>query len=129
MNDLHIQTQTTTWTTQDQERARRLRGALTEASLRNENVLYARTRGVSQNNGSFGFRPGYRDGASGETVLSRFANGTPAPVHLLDGLPESWILHRDHDGHVSAIRQGIVSGFIRDGRFYTRDEAITASAH
>lgn len=129
MNDLHLQTQTQTGTTQDQERVSRLRGALTQASLRNENVLYARTRGVSQNNGSFGFRPGYRDGASGEAILSRFANGTPAPVHLLDGLPESWILERDHDGHVTATRRGIVAGFILDGRFYTREEAIRATAH
>lgn len=129
MNDLQLQTQTQTGTTPDQDRARRLHGALTEASLRNGNVLYARTRGVSRNNGSFGFRPGYLNGASGEAVLSRFANGTPAPVHLLDGLPESWILDRDHEGHVIATRQGIVSGFIRDGRFYTREEAITATAH
>ncbi|RKT46147.1 hypothetical protein [Thiocapsa rosea] len=129
MNDLHLQTQTQTATTQDQERARRLRGALTQASLRNENVLYARTRGISRNNGSFGFRPGYRNGATGEAVLSRFANGTPAPVHLLDGLPESWVLERDHEGHVTATRQGIVSGFILDGRFYTREEAIRATAH
>ncbi|HSO82645.1 hypothetical protein [Thiocapsa sp.] len=129
MNDLQLQTQTQTGTTQDQELARRLRGALTEASLRNENVLYARTRGVSQNNGLFGFRPGYLNDASGEAVLSRFANGTPAPVHLLDGLPESWVLDRDHEGHVISTRQGIVSGFIRDGRFYTLEEAITATAH
>jgi hypothetical protein len=129
MNDLQLQTQTQTGTTQDQERARRLHGALTQASLRNENVLYARTRGVSQNNGSFGFRPGYFDGATGEAVLSRFADGTPAPVHLLDGLPDSWILDRDPEGHVTATRQGIVSGFSLDGRFYTRAEAITATAH
>ncbi|NCC29711.1 MAG: hypothetical protein EOM22_16610 [Gammaproteobacteria bacterium] len=129
MNDLQPQTRTQLGTTRDQERARRLHGALTQASLRNENVLYARTGGVSRNNGSFGFRPGYLDGASGEAVLSRFADGTPAPVHLLDGLPDSWVLHRDHDGHVTATRPGIVSGFIRDGRFYTREEAITATAH
>ncbi|EGV16789.1 hypothetical protein [Thiocapsa marina] len=129
MNDLRLQTQTPQGTTRDQERARRLRGVLTEASIRNENVLYACTRGISQNNGSFGFRPAYLDGASGEAVLSRFANGTPAPVHLLDGLPESWILDRDHEGHVTATRPGIISGFIRDERFYTREEAIAATAH
>jgi hypothetical protein len=129
MNDLQLQTQMQLGTTQDQERTRRLRGALTEASLRNENVLYARTRGISQNNGSFGFRPAYLNGESGEAVLSRFADGTPAPVHLLDGLPDSWILRRDREGHVTETRKGIVSGFIRDGRFYTREEAMTATSH
>jgi hypothetical protein len=129
MNDRQLQTQSERGTKQDQERARRLRGVLTEASLQNENVLYASTRGISQNNGSFGFRPAYLDGGSGEAVLSCFSNGTPAPVHLLDGLPESWILGRDHAGHVTATRPGIISGFIRDGRFYTREEAITATAH
>jgi hypothetical protein len=114
---------------QEQERARRLRGALTQLSLRDENRLFEHTRGVSHHNDRLGFRPGYRNGATGEQVLSRFADGSPAPVHLLDGLPEAWIAARDSHGHVTRTCPGLVSGFIRDGRFYTREEAIRAAAH
>lgn len=127
MNDRQPQTQTAIEQTLDQERLRRLRGVLTETSIQNENVLYARTRGVSQNNGPDGFRPGYLNLANGETLPSRFANGAPAPVHLLEGLPESWILERDSDGRVASTHPGIIAGFILDGRFYTRDEAIQAT--
>lgn len=115
--------------TQDQARARRLRGTLTQMSLRNENLLYANTRGISQNNRSSGFRPGYLNRANGELALSRFSDGSPAPIHVLDGLPETWIAARDKDGRVTAVSPEVVSGFIRDGLFYTRDEAIKAAAH
>jgi hypothetical protein len=115
---------------QDQrERAERLRGVLTETSLRDENILYANTRGISQRNRSGGFCPGYLNRASGECVLSRFSDGCPAPVHVLDGLPESWVIRRDADGRVVEASPELVSGFIRDGVFYTRDEAIRAVAH
>jgi hypothetical protein len=114
---------------QDQARVRRFRGVLTQMSLRDENVLYANTRGLSQNNRSYGFLPGYLNRANGECVLSRFQDGRPAPVHVLDGLPQSWIVSRDVNGHVTQAHPEVVSGFIRDGVFYTRDEAIRASAH
>nr|WP_043755545.1 hypothetical protein [Imhoffiella purpurea] len=113
----------------DRERARRMRGVLTQMSLRDENRLYAKTRGISQNNRASGFRPGYLNSKTGEHVLSRFSDGTPAPVHVLDGLPQSWIGTRDSDGRVVAACAEIVSGFVRDGAFFTREEAIRASAH
>lgn len=113
----------------EQERARRWRGVLTELALRDENLLYAETRGVSQNNCSLGFRPGYLNRATGETAPSCFADGRPAPIHVLDGLPDTWVLRRDERGQVAAARPEVVSGFIRDGLFYTRDEAIRAAAH
>ncbi len=127
MNDRQQQTQMAIEQTPDQERVRRLRGALTETSLQNENVLYAQTRGISENNGLCGFRPGYLNLASGEVLPSCFASGAPAPVHLLEGLPESWVLERDSDGRVVSTRPGIIAGFILDGRFYTREEAIKAA--
>lgn len=114
---------------QEQQRTHRLRSALTELSLRAENRLFEQTRGVSQHNNGLGFKPGYRNGATGEHALSCFADGSPAPVHLLDGLPEAWIAERDSDGHVTRTCPDLVSGFIRDGHFYTRDEVIKATAH
>lgn len=113
----------------EQERTRRLRGALSELALRDENALYAKTHGLSQNNREQGFRPGYLNCRSGESAPSCFSNGDPAPIHVLDGLPPSWIMARDLAGHVTQTVPGIISGFIRNERFYTRDEAIKATAH
>lgn len=114
---------------QDQEQARKRRGVLTQLSLRDENVLFDSTRGVSRNNRSAGFIPAYLNSATGERVPSRFADGRLAPVHLLDGLPEAWIAERDGDGHVTRTCPGIVSGFLYDGRFLTRDEAARVAPH
>jgi hypothetical protein len=112
-----------------QERLRRLHGILTQRALRDENRLYEETRGVSRHNAHLGFVPAYRNDATGEQVVSRYANGSPAPIHLLDGLPDAWIAERDAEGHVVRTCPGLVSGFIRDGRFYTREEAMYAAAH
>lgn len=119
----------TTARSQDQDRSRRLHGALTELSFRDENVLYAQTQGVSRNNGRLGFVPAFRDDSTGDLVRSRFGDGSPAPLHVLDGLPERLVAARDANGHVTRTRPGLVSGFIRDGRFYTREEAARATAH
>ena len=113
----------------EQEQLRRRRGVLTQLSLRDENVLFEHSRGLSLNNARDGFVPGFRDGTTGELAISRFADGSPAPLHVLDGLPEHWVSIRDDAGHVLATRPGLVSGFIRDGRFYTREEAARAAAH
>ncbi len=114
---------------QDQDRARRLQGVLTQLSLRDENVLFETTRGVSRNNRASGFTPGYLNTCSGERVPSRFADGSLAPVHVLDGLPESWIAERNPDGRVTRTRPGIIAGFLRDGRFFTREQAARLAAH
>ncbi|NEV60960.1 hypothetical protein [Thiorhodococcus minor] len=124
-----IQEQPISHDQQDRERARRMRGVLSEMSLRDENLLYANTEGVSQNNKSLGFRPGYLNSRNGECALSRFSDGRLAPVHVLDGLPDQWIRTRDSKGKVAELEPGVISGFIRDGRFYTREEAMRAAAH
>ncbi|GAB0149005.1 dihydroorotase [Marichromatium sp. AB32] len=99
---------------------------LTALSLHDENVRFATTRGVSEHNRTANFVPGYLDSTSGEWVLSRFRDGSPAPVHVLDGLPPTWVARRDAAGNVVQTRPGIVSGFVRDGLFYTREEAMLA---
>jgi hypothetical protein len=69
------------------------------------------------------------DRETGRTELSRFACGSPAPCHLIDGLPEDWVVARDAAGNAVAIKGSVVAGFVRDGRFYTREEAARALAH
>ncbi|QIK39267.1 hypothetical protein GWK36_13910 [Caldichromatium japonicum] len=97
--------------------------------LREENQRYAASLGISQNNACLGFRPAYLNQKSGEWVLSRFRDGTPAPIHILDGLPDAWVRARDALGHVIAVDASVISGFVRDGRFYTREEAARQARH
>lgn len=98
-------------------------GGLCKCELQFQNAAYAGTGGVSRNNRGAGFLPAYQNLLTGEAVLSRFADGSPAPVHVLEGLPGEWVAARDDCGHVRRVCDSIVAGFVRDGVFYTREAA------
>src|SRR5262245_21292407 len=101
--------------------------AMTPQQLALENARYRGTGGVSENC-SAGFSPAFRDTETGVVCLSRFADGRPAPFHVLDGLPNELVISRDwHFGRVSA-KPSVVSGFVHEGRFYTREEAAALAA-
>jgi hypothetical protein len=102
---------------------------LTTQTLKRQNQAFVGTGGVSAGNRSSGFRPAFHDLASGRTALARFADGRPAPMHLLDGLPEEWVVQRDAAGRVSAIKDTVIAGFVRNGLFYTREQAAAATLH
>ena len=51
---------------------------------------------------------------------------TPPRFHVLDGLPNEVVVSRAESGRVTAVKGSLVSGFVRFGRFYTRDEAAAA---
>ncbi len=95
----------------------------TEDDLGRENAVFGGTGGVSAENRQFGFRPAFRDGDTGVVYASLFANGQPAPFHLLDGLPDEMVLQRHPSGRVAAVKESITSGFVCGGRFYTREQA------
>lgn len=97
--------------------------------LRRENLTYAGTGGRSQENGSQGFIPAFYDPETDTVELSRFSNGNLAPIHLIEGLPETWVEERGLDGMIRAIKQCVVSGFVRGGCFYTRQQAAQAIMH
>ncbi len=97
--------------------------------LLNENIAYAGTFGVSQHNGLAGFLPAFHDTETGRIELSRFADGTPSPIHLLDGLPDDWIIHKSAQGHVTAIKRSVVAGFLFNGSFLTREQAARYRVH
>ena len=101
---------------------------LTEQSLEHENLRHRGTAGVSAGNRSLGFQPGFVDRETRAIYLSRFADGRPAPCHVLDGLPRELVLSRRDCGRVAAVKSSLVSGFVRDGRFYTREEAAAQAA-
>jgi len=99
---------------------------MTYDTLRQQNAYYRDTGGVSRNNRGAGFAPAFCDSETGRTELSRFAGGAPAPCHLIDGLPDDWVVARDAAGHTTAVKQTVVVGFVRNGRFYTREQAMRA---
>jgi hypothetical protein len=106
-----------------------MKQAFTAQTLQRENVVFAGTGGVSQANRSSGFVPAFFDTESGRTELARFANGRPAPMHLIEGLPSEWAVARDGAGRILAIKPSVISGFVRDDRFYTREQAAAAVKH
>lgn len=102
------------------------RGLLTARTLREENKNFRGTGGVSAGNRSLGFRPAFKDTASGKVYLSCFADGRPAPIHVLEGLPKA--LMRTHGTSGNKMKNFVVAGFVLENTFYTREEAATAVA-
>ena len=96
---------------------------LTKTLLALETAQYRGTGGVSENNRGLGFQPAFSDRETGTVYLSRFADGRLAPCHLLDGLPADVVLARTEQGRVMRVKASVVSGFVHEARFYTRDEA------
>ena len=95
----------------------------TEARLKRENLAFFGTPGVSHGNRGYGFIPAFCDSVTGRVEISRFQNGEPATIHMIEGLPASWVVERDATSKTTAVRHSIVAGFVRDGRFYTRSQA------
>lgn len=100
-----------------------MKRGLTERELRRQNRRYQGTGGLSQENHSCEFRPAFLDIETGVIYHSRYADGRPAPCHLLEGLPEALVLARTPYGQVAALKASVVAGFVRCGCFYTREEA------
>ena len=96
---------------------------MTPSTLEWENERYGHTGGVSCNCRHVGLCSAFRDSDTGHVYLSRFADGSPAPIHLLDGLPEEVVRARDARGRITAVKHTVVAGFLLRGCFYTRDQA------
>ena len=96
--------------------------------LRRENIVHTGTGGRSEENSGLGFRPAFFDFATQTIYPSRFADGRLAPFHLLDGLPEEVVIDRTASGRVVAAKATLISGFVRNGFFYTRAAAARAAA-
>ena len=101
---------------------------MTDELLKQENELHEGTGGRSQENRDLGFRPAFLDFQTQVIYPSRFADGRPAPIHVLDGLPDEVIVDRAASGRVVAAKASIISGFVRNGFFYTRSAAAKAAA-
>ncbi len=103
--------------------------ALTARTLRRQNQVFHGTGGVSAENRTLGFVPAFRDTQTGAVYRACFADGRPAPMHLLDGLPSVVVESRDPTGRVIALKSSVQAGFLRAERFYTREQAAAALRH
>jgi hypothetical protein len=95
----------------------------TAKKLHQENLAYAGTGGISSNCRSGRFQAAFRHSLTGQIALPRFDNGKLAPMHLFCGLPDDWVERRDDHGQIVALCDSVEAGFVRDGVFYTRDQA------
>lgn len=60
-------------------------------------------------------QPAFYDMETGRTYLSVYADGRTAPIHILDGLPTDVQWRADIN---------IISGFVLENRFLTREQAM-----
>jgi hypothetical protein len=99
---------------------------MSEKTLYRQNLAFAGTNGISPNNRKLRFVPAFRDEDTGRVEIARFENGKPAPAHLIVGLPEEWAVSFTSEGAILAIKPSITAGFVRDSKFFTREEAAAA---
>lgn len=102
-------------------------GGLTPERLGEENEYHRGSAGVSAEARSLGFIPAFLDRETRIVYPSRYVDGRLAPFHVLDGLPPPLIRTRHRDGRIVGVRPSVVAGFVRGGRFYTREEAARAA--
>lgn len=97
--------------------------AMTDERLMQETQLHRGTGGISDENRSLGFRPAFMDQETSAVYVSCFGDGRPSPFHLIDGLPDELVVARDVVGRAAAVKDSVVAGFVRGGRFYSREDA------
>ncbi len=99
---------------------------MTKRSLVQQNRVYAGTKGVSQENGCLGFVPAFIDSETKTIYISCQTDGSLAPIHIMDGLPDDLVVERNASGRVTAVKGSVVPGFVKQGCFYTREQAVQA---
>jgi hypothetical protein len=100
-----------------------LHACLDHAMLKRENRVYGGSPGVSDGCREGCFKPAFLDQETGTVYVSRHPNGHVATFHTLDGLPDEVVTARYANGNVSKAKHTLVSGFLKDCIFYTRQEA------
>ena len=105
-----------------------MKNATSIVQLQLENLVHRGTGGRSEENRALGFRPAFFDFATQRIYLSCWPNGMPAPIHMLDGLPDEVVIDRAPNGKVITTKATVIAGFVRNGFFYTRRAAARAVA-
>lgn len=73
-----------------------------------------------------GFQPAFFDFLTQTIYPSVFADGTPAPFHILEGLPSEVIVDRARSGRVISTKVTLLTGYERNGYFYTKPTVARA---
>jgi hypothetical protein len=66
-----------------------------------------------------GFQPAFLDFLTQTIHPSVFADGTPAPFHILEGLPAEVVVDRARSGRVVSTKATLLAGYERNGYFFT----------
>ncbi len=103
--------------------------SMTTRALAIQNRQFLGTGGVSSENRALGFVPGFLDRETGYIYRSCAADGCPAPIHHMGGLPDVLVTARDAAGRVVAVKASVVAGFILDESFYTREQVADALSY
>jgi len=98
----------------------------TKEELEQQHTALHVTGALSDENREHGFLPVFLDTERGEVHPSCYANGQPATIHILDGLPKHLVLSDDASAVVKKVKASVIAGFLRDNIFYTREEAAAA---
>lgn len=100
-----------------------MNGKITLVELAEQSKAYRGTGGVSAENMMYGFQPAFLDRDSRDIHLSCDAAGVPVQFHSFEGIPAAWVVERDVHGRPCAVKSSVVAGFVRDGYFFTREQA------
>jgi len=73
---------------------------------------------------SVGFMPAFRHQGSGEVRLCQFSDGSISTIHVLDFLPEDWVMERDAEGRPLALVGAIEAGFLRGADFWSLGDLL-----
>ena len=74
----------------------------------------------------YGFTPAFHDTRSGSIVFSKSSSGHPASIHQPSSVPADWVGQRTLTGRVRKLKPAVVTGYVRDGYFFTREKAAAA---
>lgn len=85
---------------------------------------YYKFNGAIFSDASFGFLPAFKNIKDQQIHLSTDSFGKISVMHLLDGLPDCWVLEKDAQGKALTLRAEIIAGFMRNNEFYTLSEII-----
>ena len=97
---------------------------LTHQQALKQQGTYYKFNGAVFSDASFGFMPAFKNTQDQQIHLSTDQYGELSVMHLLDGLPEAWILEKDEQGRPVSLKSEIVVGFMRNHEFYTLNEII-----
>ena len=73
---------------------------------------------------TYGFQPAFLDARTQVIYPCRYEDGQLAPFHILDGLPDEVVVKRPFAQFITGDKPRLVCGFLIDGRFHTREEAV-----